>query len=264
MGYEDMKAVFYTNKGCVRKTNEDALIVGGCAVCGTNMTAPSYIEIDADKEFFCVIDGMGGHFGGAVAARITAQAFQTEEEPGEKPDNKIWLESILQRAYEGVLEAARCSPELAGMGATLAGAVIDRGKKSIFAFNLGDCRVYRFQDGFLDKLTHDHSRVQELFDRGEITEEYGPAPRCEPYRIFRSRESSTIFHETMPILRQSAGSRFWRSAKTLCCSGSVGFFVQRREGSIRKSFLPLMSSNFIVFATVVIRLTPLSSAASIP
>ena len=68
-------------------------------------------------------------------------------------------------------EASRRSAELASMGATIAGAAIDRGKKTVFAFNLGDCRVYRFRGGFLDKLTHDHSRVQELFDRGEISEE---------------------------------------------------------------------------------------------
>ena len=157
--------MFYTNRGCARKANEDAVFVGGCAVCGANMAAPSYIDID--KEIFCVIDGMGGYFGGVEAARITAQAFQAAEEP----DNKIWLESILQRALQRMREAVSCSPELAGMGATFAGAVIDRDKKSIFVFNSGDCRVYRLQGGFLDKLTHDHSRVQELFDRGEISEE---------------------------------------------------------------------------------------------
>jgi len=162
-----MKAVFYTNKGCVRKGNEDALFVGGCAVCGTNMTEPSFIEVDAAREIFCVIDGMGGHFGGTEAARITAQAFQATEES----DNKVWLESALQRALEEMRQAARRSPELASMGATLAGVIIDRVKKSVFTFNLGDCRVYRYQGGFLDRLTHDHSLVQELFDRGEISEE---------------------------------------------------------------------------------------------
>jgi len=167
-----MKAVFYTNKGCVRKGNEDALFAGGCAVHGTNMTAPSYIEIDADKEIFCVIDGLGGHFGGAEAARITAQAFQSVVNSGKNGAiGKIWLESVLQKAFEGMREAARHSPELGSMGVTLAGAVIDRGKKSILTFNLGDCRVYRFRGGFLDKLTHDHSRVQELCDSGEISEE---------------------------------------------------------------------------------------------
>ena len=162
-----MKALFYTNKGCVRKANEDALFAGGCTVCGANMTAPSHIEIDAEKEVFCVIDGMGGHLGGATAARITAQAFGAAEDS----ENKIWLESILQKASDEMREAARSAPELADMGATLAGAVIDRDKKSIFTFNLGDCRVYRYQGGYLDKLTHDHSHVQELFDCGEISEE---------------------------------------------------------------------------------------------
>ena len=162
-----MNAMFYTNKGCVRKANEDALFVGGVAVCGVDMSAPSQIELETKKEIFCVIDGMGGYFGGAAAARITAQAFQSAKES----DDKIWLESALRTASEWMCEAARRAPELRDMGATLAGAVIDRDKNSIFAFNLGDCRVYRFQGGFLDKLTHDHSHVQALFDCGEISEE---------------------------------------------------------------------------------------------
>ena len=167
-----MKAVFYTNKGCVRKGNEDALFVGGLAVSGTNMTAPSYIEIDVGKNIFCVIDGMGGYIGGAEAARITAQAFQAAKKPDDDGASiKNWLDPVLQKSIEGMREAARRSPELADMGVTLAGAVIGRENKSIFTFNLGDCRVYRFQGGFLDKLTHDHSRVQELFNSGEISED---------------------------------------------------------------------------------------------
>ncbi len=162
-----MKAVFYTNRGRMREANEDALFAGGCAVCGADMTAPSHIEIEAEREIFCVVDGMGGYRGGAAAARIVAQAFAGAA----GTEGEAWLASILGRASEEMREAARRSPELAGMGATLAGALIDRGKKTVFAFNLGDCRAYRFRGGFLDKLTHDHSRVQELFDRGEISEE---------------------------------------------------------------------------------------------
>jgi protein phosphatase len=162
-----MKLAFYTNKGCVRKANEDALFIGGRAIYDENMTAPSIIEINGDREIFCVVDGMGGYIGGATAARITAQSFAAALES----DNKIWLESVIQNASEQMNDEASRSPGLSQMGAALAGAIIDRSKKSIFAFNLGDCRVYRFQGGFLDKLTHDHSHVQELFDRGEITEE---------------------------------------------------------------------------------------------
>lgn len=165
-----MKAVFYTNRGRMREANEDALFVGGCAVCGADMTASSRIEIDTKREIFCAIDGMGGYRGGAVAARVTAQAFAAAAEFVDD-ESRAWVESVLRHASEEMREAARRSPELADMGATLAGALIDRGRKAIFAFNLGDCRVYRFRGGFLDKLTHDHSRVQELFDRGEISEE---------------------------------------------------------------------------------------------
>lgn len=162
-----MRAAFYTNRGPVRHANEDALFIAGCAVCGADMTAPSRIEIDARKEFFCVVDGMGGYAGGAEAARITAQAFGALA--GSCDATRLML--ALQRTAEEMRETARRSPEFGNMGATLAGALIDRDKKSVLTFNVGDCRVYRLRGGFLDKLTHDHSRVQELFDSGEISEE---------------------------------------------------------------------------------------------
>ena len=206
-----MKSLFYTNKGGVRKANEDALFVGGCAVCGADMTAPSHIEIDGGREIFCVIDGMGGYLGGAEAARITAQAFQAGRQPdADESDNEIWLEQVLRKASEEMREIARCSPELANMGATLAGALIDRSKKSIFAFNLGDCRVYRFHGGFLDKLTHDHSHVQELFDSGEISEE---EMRIHPRKnIVTASIGAAVFYEPEFFCREfplKTGDKFF-------------------------------------------------------
>lgn len=162
-----IKAAYYTGRGHVRPYNEDALSIAGLALGNKDMTLPFYLEIDAIKAAFCVIDGMGGYAGGAVAAGITAGAFAAAALPGEE----IKLGQILGMASEGIREAVRGAPNLASMGATLAGIEVDAGRGTVLAFNVGDCRAYRYRGGFLDKLTHDHSRVQELFDSGEISEE---------------------------------------------------------------------------------------------
>lgn len=162
-----IKAVYYTERGHVRPNNEDALSVAGLAVAGEDMTLPSCMEIDAGRAVFCVVDGMGGYAGGSAAAGITARAFAAAARPGET----IQLEQALSAASAGMRDAVLGAPKLASMGATLAGVMIDAGKGIVIAFNVGDCRAYRYRGGVLFKLTHDHSQVQELCDSGKISEE---------------------------------------------------------------------------------------------
>ena len=69
-----MKAVFYTNKGPVRKHNEDALFAAGKVFSCRNMSAPE-IEVNESYKCFVVIDGMGGYNGGEVATRMVAESF---------------------------------------------------------------------------------------------------------------------------------------------------------------------------------------------
>lgn len=74
----------------------------------------------------------------------------------------------LRLANELISQAVQENKALTSMGATIAGIVFC--SDSILIFNCGDCRVYRKQGEYLEKLSHDHSVVQELFDRGDIDE----------------------------------------------------------------------------------------------
>lgn len=166
-----MKAVFYSNKGFVREHNEDALVVGGKIISGCSMTAPVEIDTEIPDNCFVVIDGMGGYEGGEQAARIVATSFI--ENSGSwnisTSDAKEKIKLILNTAVQKIISIVNEKPQLSAMGDALAGLIFCN--DGILIFNCGDCRVYRQQGQYLEKLSHDHSVVQELFDNGEIEED---------------------------------------------------------------------------------------------
>ncbi len=119
-------------------------------------------------SLFVVADGMGGSRGGRTASTITvnvvaALAFNSDG---------VITESLLSRAIEAantaVHEESKGNPSLAGMGTTIValGFVGDR----VLVAHVGDSRIYQFCDGKFERLTRDHSLVQDLIDSGTINE----------------------------------------------------------------------------------------------
>ena len=172
-----MKVVAYTNMGPVRDHNEDALFAGGNVISGTSMPGPQEIDEGAFPGCLVVIDGMGGYEGGELAARLVANSLLEEaQEAGVRMRDiaaeiaKERIAGALRRAVRHITRAITETPGLSPMmGATLAGVALC--SNGVLTFNCGDCRVYRQQSGYLERLTHDHSLVQELCDQGDIDEE---------------------------------------------------------------------------------------------
>jgi protein phosphatase len=170
-----MRAAFVTHRGAVRSENQDAVLIAGTVKNG-DMDHIETAEITSFPACFAVIDGMGGHAGGAAAARILAETFADSrrgERFGQKfdpdEDRKV-LTEILKEASERMSCESREDPALSEMGAAMAGLLIRENRAA--AFNCGDCRAYRFQRGSgIERLTKDHSIVQELLDMGEINED---------------------------------------------------------------------------------------------
>jgi serine/threonine protein phosphatase PrpC len=135
-----------SDRGHVRRVNED-----------------SYLAV---PPVFLVADGMGGHSFGDRASQATARVFATRLDPDEA--------STVVQVLAAVHEADRVvhaigDEELAG--STLAGIALvregDSDELRWMVFNVGDSRVYRFDDS-LEQLSVDHSAVQELLDDGSI------------------------------------------------------------------------------------------------
>jgi PPM family protein phosphatase len=150
--------------GRVRELDEDCVFAA--KIFSSNKGLPT------EKIFIVVADGMGGHSKGEVASAIavTSVAKDVMNLIFNKQDNgSNDLMDAVKSANTKVLEYAMEHPECEGMGTTMTATLIDR--KNIHICHVGDTRAYMISDTGIIQLTKDHSFVQELVDKGEITEE---------------------------------------------------------------------------------------------
>lgn len=156
-----LKFAQLSDTGKVRAHNEDAILVRpdyGCAV---------------------LADGMGGYNAGEVASAMTVQIISdylcqkidTIWFPAFGPRPVLfarWMVEAIELANQNVLSAARTHPECSGMGTTVVVACCCQDK--LLLAHVGDSRAYRYRQGELQRLTHDHSVLQEQIDAGFISE----------------------------------------------------------------------------------------------
>ena len=138
-----------TDTGLVRSVNQDLAVETG--------------------TLFAVADGMGGHAGGEVAARLAVDTLTVAF--GAKPSG-IGLSEAVSEANRVVFEHSLDNPDLRGMGTTMTAAALvnEDGRDVIALVNVGDSRSYRFHEGQLTQITVDHSLAEEMVRSGEITE----------------------------------------------------------------------------------------------
>lgn len=138
--------------GLVRKENEDAFLMR------------------TDVGLFAVADGLGGHQAGEVASWLavrTVENFLSGAPPGSAP--RVLLRQAVALANTEVLDQSRRRSGQRGMGTTLTLAwIIDW---RLYLAHVGDSSAYRLQSrsGRMEKLTHDHSLVEEMVRLGGIT-----------------------------------------------------------------------------------------------
>lgn len=139
-----------------RQNNEDSYIV----------------EKVGGNILLAVADGMGGHLAGEIASKKAIEVLRETLERNKFGDPKDIFRKAIERANEVIYKMGHdpAHPEWYNMGTTLTAAII-RGDEATIA-NIGDSRTYLIKpDGSIEQLTRDHSLVQELIDRGEITPE---------------------------------------------------------------------------------------------
>lgn len=123
-------------------------------------------------DAYLVLDGMGGHNSGALAAELAMRAFcaSLTAAPARQAVEESLRDAFTQ-ANEAVYARSRAAGEsrAVGMGAT-AVALVTRGSRAMVA-HVGDSRAYLVRGGQLRRLTRDHSRVQRMVDAGMLTQE---------------------------------------------------------------------------------------------
>ncbi|MDQ6909318.1 MAG: Stp1/IreP family PP2C-type Ser/Thr phosphatase [Actinomycetota bacterium] len=138
-----------TDVGRVRKMNEDRFLVG--------------------DGLYAVADGVGGHQAGEVASEMSvetlAEAFREPTTDG--------LVAAIKDANEAVWRLAQDNAEKRGMGTTITALALvqEDGEEHLTIVNVGDSRAYLFQNGELVQISEDHSLVEELVRKGQLTHE---------------------------------------------------------------------------------------------
>jgi len=136
-----------TDTGRQRRANEDSLL--------------------ARSPLFVVADGMGGAQAGEVASRLAVESFQLGVQDASQPE--LALADLARAANTHIHELSHANAEHAGMGTTLTAVYV--GEQEVAIAHVGDSRAYCLRDGRLERLTDDHSLVDELIRQGRLTPE---------------------------------------------------------------------------------------------
>lgn len=151
--------------GIVRKNNED--------YCKGEI-----LEIGDNNEIgiFAIADGMGGHKKGEVASQLAVENIIEIFNENLSKNGVLktdYIDDLIKQAYNTVnsmiYEKAKEDTTFEGMGTTLTMAIVYEGKAYIS--NVGDSRCYIYSDSVLEKITSDHSIVEEYVKANIITEE---------------------------------------------------------------------------------------------
>ncbi len=116
---------------------------------------------DEARGLWLVADGMGGHASGEVASRIVRDTLLAESQQQD-------LASRVCEAHRAILETARQDAAFDGMGSTVV-AVWISGAVGHFVW-VGDSRAYLLRGRDLKRLTRDHSFIELLRERDQLTE----------------------------------------------------------------------------------------------
>ena len=148
-----------TDQGCVRTQNQDAYQIA---------------QLDRNSLLCVVCDGMGGAKSGNIASSLAVDVFIQEVRRfwmANSTQEKInqMLQSAVKLANFTVYDQAQQFEEFDGMGTTLVAALI-RGRKCTVV-NVGDSRAYLANEDGIHQITRDHSLVQMMVDRGDLTPE---------------------------------------------------------------------------------------------
>jgi len=122
----------------------------------------------ARAPVFVVADGMGGAQAGEVASRVAVEAFEQGlgADDGASSGEELLAARVLE-ANARIHEMSQAEQARAGMGTTITAAHV--GEHDVAIAHVGDSRAYRLRGEEFVRLTEDHSLVEEMRRRGQLT-----------------------------------------------------------------------------------------------
>jgi protein phosphatase len=151
-----LEFAFALDTGRARKNNEDS------------------VALDIATSVAVLADGMGGYNAGEVAAGMATSIVCSglskwlgQQSSPSPTAISAAMTGAVDQANRAIFDAANSNPQFSGMGTTLVMAAVNAGR--LMVGHVGDSRAYRLREGQLQRLTRDHSLLQEQLDAGLIT-----------------------------------------------------------------------------------------------
>jgi Serine/threonine protein phosphatase len=157
-----LKAVVLSDLGNIRTNNEDV---------GMFYRIADDAITNEKGYLLMVADGMGGHKAGEVASKLAVETVSKEYFRVNGNDGNIEkkLAKAFAMANKRIFELASSQKSMHGMGTTCTALVVV--SDSVYFAHAGDSRAYFFKKRSVERITEDHTYVQELVKLGEIRAE---------------------------------------------------------------------------------------------
>lgn len=154
-----MQAWGLTDPGMIRPQNQDDYAI---------------VKLGKEQLLVLVCDGMGGARSGNIASKMAVEVFSEEVRRTARSNMKPeridqMLKDSVELANKAVFEQSQLSEEYKGMGTTLVAAFFQ--KDQLTVVNVGDSRAYLLNPDGIHSITIDHSLVELMVQRGELTRE---------------------------------------------------------------------------------------------
>ena len=207
--------------GLVRKNNQDNLFCNGIYMTPQERDKPFFLNGAAEVPcVFAVFDGMGGHDCGELASLITAETLAQHAvkiRGGSHEDVDDFVKDANTRLLAVMKERGIMT------GTTLAMAVL--GENFFTVYNIGDSRVYSMKNGYLTRITEDHTLAAEMVRAG----------RLDPRHADDSRYSNMLTrfvginddYESRPDVYALLG--YDENRRVLLCSDGLNKMLRHKE-----------------------------------
>jgi PPM family protein phosphatase len=177
----------------------------------------------ARSPMFAVADGMGGAQAGEVASQVAVEVLE-QGLPARGGSVEERLRELVDEANSRINALSRADDQRAGMGTTLTLAYV--GEDELSVAHVGDSRLYRLRDGRFERLTDDHTLVEELVRQGKLT----------PQEAHQHPQRSIITRALGPEAAVEADSHTWPARDgdvyLLCSDGLTSMVSEAQVGEV--------------------------------
>lgn len=218
------RSVGLSHVGRVRRLNEDAWLAR------------------PDLGLWAVADGMGGHSRGDLASRTIVAALDRLSPPADAASHLRAVEAALAEAHAALHRLARDAGDVCGSTV----AVLLAFERRFAVLWAGDSRIYRRRMGCFERLTRDHSLVEEMVERGLLAPE---AARVHPWR---NRITRAVGIEGPLALECRQGELATGDLYLLCSDGLTGHLDDAEIAALLAGQPPKAAARALVEATLAV------------